>query len=492
MMKLTEALFTFIILLIFCGLAACFQTGDEERPGMSVNSELINSKVWKITSFEDDGQDRSTLFKNVYLEFRPNFVFKITKECAVIEGEWILASGNTLLVIRVPDSQEPMSQLEDEWIITKLTDTEMHIIEQDDKGDEEFHFQVAPLQSLSCQSCDNITSILVDSVWSITMLAAGANDVTSETKGAYLDFQEDGLVILHIDEEELVAFWVITDNCQSLEIKWKDNQMLPKQYLRLEDTWSIQETDLQLIVFENEETDANLQIVKGRIPECPDLLSDMLNTSWFIDYMAINDDDLSGHFVGTGLTFLENDQLATEVVVGPAVLGGWMISGACDRLDIEIQSGQLKVLSRQWIITDIENEKITMVYEEGTLRMELHLKKGKPVRTDHCVELIEYIVQDKWSVKAYSEDDQSDDTRFKGYYFRFKENGHLNTWNSDQQVTGKWYPINSCRSLVIEIDKNSIMEPLAGEWEIEQYRDNSITLVYEVMGKTRTLELVRN
>jgi len=481
-----------LIALLFIGFTSCVQLGDEERPGMRVSADLILTKVWKVTHFEDNGQDRTTLFQNVFLEFRVNSIFKITSACEIVEGEWILSSDSTLLVIRIPGISEPLSQLEDEWVVTWLTDSEMHIIEQDDKGDEEFHFQVAPLQSLSCQSCDNITNVLTDSVWSITKLTGGANDVTNETRGSYLDFKENGMVVLHVDDEELIGFWAITDNCQTLVIQWDSELMLSDQYRRLENNWFIQQTDHKFIAFENESGDASLQITKGRIPQCAEIQSSLLNTSWFIDFMAINNDDVSDNFIGTGLTFLENNQLATEVSVGPAVLGEWVPNEDCDHLILNIPVGQLKELSREWIIIDIKDEIITLVYEEGTLRMELHLKMGKPELTTKCMELINYLVQSEWTVKNYSENGQVDDTRFDGYYFQFEEGGKLTTWNSDNNITGSWYPTNDCEYIVIKIDTNSVMGPLAEKWKIENYVDNSISLVYDKMSKKRTLELIRN
>lgn len=492
MKKLLWTLFVFIILLTLIGLTSCIQTGDEERPGLRVSADLILTKVWKVTLFEDDGQNKTSLFQDVFLEFRPNLIFKITKQCEIVEGEWILSSDSTLLVIRIPDSQEPLRQLDDEWVITWLTDSEMHIIEQDDKGDEEFHLQVVSLHSLSCQSCDNFINILTDSIWSITMLSGGANDVAEETRGSYLVFEENGEVVLHIEDEEITGSWAITDNCQTLVIQWLEDQILPEQYRRLENTWFIQQNDHQFMAFENEASDGRLQITKGHLPLCEDLLTNMLNTSWFIDYMVINDDDVSDNFIGTGLTFLENNQLATEVVVGPAVLGEWMLTGNCDQLKLDIQAGQLTELSREWIITDFKDEKIILVYEQGTLRMELHLNKGKPQLTAKCIELIEYIVQGEWSVKNYSENEQGDDPLFDGYYFKFKEDGELIIWNSDKKIAGIWYPIRDCGYIVIEIDRNSVMRRMAGEWKIENYRDNGITMVYDKMSTKRKVELIRN
>ena len=97
MKRLPWTLFAPVILLIFIGMSSCIQTGDEERPGMRVSSDLILNKVWKITTFKDNGQDETASFHNVFVEFQPNFIFRVTNECNVVEGEWALSSDSTLL-----------------------------------------------------------------------------------------------------------------------------------------------------------------------------------------------------------------------------------------------------------------------------------------------------------------------------------------------------------------------------------------------------------
>ena len=202
MKKLLWTVFVLVILLIFIGLVSCIQTGDEERPGMRVSTDLLLTKVWQVNLFKDNGQDKTILFNDVFLEFRSNFIFKITKGCDIIEGEWILSSDSTLLVIRIPDGHQPLDQLDDEWVITWLTDSEMRFIEQDNKGDEEFHLSTAPLPAINCQSCENVVEILTDSIWAITSFTVGSNDMTEQTRGSYLDFNRNGDVILYHDYEE--------------------------------------------------------------------------------------------------------------------------------------------------------------------------------------------------------------------------------------------------------------------------------------------------
>ena len=353
---------------------------------MHVNADLFLTKVWKVSLFKDDGQNKTILFGDVFLEFRENFIFRITKGCDVIEGEWILSTDSTLLVIRIPDtSAEALKQLEDEWVVTWLTDSEMHFVEQDNKGDEEFHLSVAPLPALNCSTCDNLVGVLTDSVWSITTFSTGANDLTDESRGSYLDFHSNGEVVLYTDYDEKTGLWAVTDHCQVIQVQWLEDQLLDDFYLNLEDSWFIRSFDNTSISLESESS-SNLKMTKGRIPDCEKLHNNLQNTSWSIEHMTINEDNVSENFLGTGFTFLESNRLATEVIIGPAVLGGWMIEGECDQLVLEIQTGQLKELSRTWLITEIEEDRIILVFEEGTLRMEMHLKRGKPEISSSCAE----------------------------------------------------------------------------------------------------------
>jgi hypothetical protein len=491
MNKLTWTFFVVAVLTLSLGLSSCIETGDEERPGMYVNTDLFLTKVWKVSLFSDDGQDKTILFGDVFIEFRENFIFRITKGCDVIEGEWILSSDSTLLVIRVPDtSSESLKQLEDEWVVTWLTDNEMHFVEQDNKGDEEFHLSVAPLPALNCATCDNLMGILTDSVWSITSFITGANDLTEESRGSYLDFSPNGEVVLYTDYEENVGLWAVTDQCQLIQIQWLDDQLIDDFYSNLEDSWFIKSFDNTAIFLESESS-SNLQITKGRIPDCETTYQDLLNTSWSIDYMSINEDDVSDNFLGTGFTFLEDNQLATEVIIGPAILGGWTIEGECNQLTLNIQAGQLKELSRAWVITSMEPDVMVLVFEEGTLRMEMHWRTGKPQVSDQCADLLDYLLEESWDIEKFTNDDQPSDHEIEAYHLIFNADGSLIVYDADTEITGRWYPSRNCQYLVVEIDKNSPAHGLSGTWEIEKREDQKIKLVYDKMSKRKTLELIK-
>ena len=233
-------------------------------------------------------------------------------------------------------------------MVTWYSDTEMYLIEQDDKGDEEFHLEVAPLQALSCQSCDDITQALTGSDWSITLLNTQTNDATRDVRGSYFQFDNDGGVVLHHNDEELTGSWAIIDNCQTLVIQWSENQVYSESYENLENSWQLSQNDYDFMVFQNEDNDGTLELTMGQISQCMELESSVLNTSWFIERVLINMDDVSANFVGSGMTFLENNQLATDVPIGPAVLGEWILSGECDQLTLHIQAGLLSELSRTW------------------------------------------------------------------------------------------------------------------------------------------------
>lgn len=477
-----------LILFLFIALSSCIQTGDEERPGMVVNSDYLFAKVWEVSLFKDDGQDKSTLFNNVYIEFRHNFVFRVTQGCDIVDGEWILSSDSTLLVIRLPKSAEPLKQLADEWVITWLTDTEMHLIEQDNKGDEEFHLKVTPVNAINCQSCEHISSVLIDNDWSVTSLIGNVGDVTDDLRGDFLEFKENGEVILYTDHIAISGSWALTDQCRLLVIQWYQGQVYPDVYRHLADNWIIVETDQKLVTLEN--STGELELTEGIIPSCPDLHTDLLNTSWTIEFVSINQDDVSNNFSGTGLTLLENNQMATEVVIGPAVLGEWMLTGNCDRIAFDIQAGQLKELSREWMITSTDYQTITLVHEDGSLRMEMHLRKGAPELSAKCLELINHLKYGEWIIRKFTTNGSNSSAQFENYNFQFRQDGTIFVKGKMEETIGKWHPIWDCELLRIEFDPKSSLNDLTGKWKVELF-ENGINMVCEKMQVKRTVEMVR-
>jgi hypothetical protein len=489
MKKLIWTIFVLIVPLIFIGLSSCIETGDEERPGMAINSELLSEKVWEVDLFKDDGQDKTGLFADVFLEFRPSFVFRVTHGCDVVNGEWVISNDSSLLVIRLPDNVEPLDQLEDEWVITWMSDTEMHIVEQDDKGDEEFHLKVAPLQSLSCQSCEELSHELIKHDWSITSFSTQAKQYTEESRGGFLDFEEDGEVVFHINGETITGSWALVDQCQTLVIQWLEDNSYADLYLQLEDHWIISGIDQNTMVLESNNAN-RLELSKGRLPSCEVLHGSMVNTSWSIDFVSINDDDVSENFLGSGLSLLENNQLATDVFIGPAVLGQWILSGNCDQLTLQIEAGQLKELSKQWVITELTSDRITLSFEEGALSMQMRLVREKPEPTQKCLDLLEKLKNKHWSVKKFVEDGSVVYNKLQYYKFQFMEDGQLLAYDDQNEIYGTWYPTMNCGRIVFQIEDRSVVTKLNGNWQIEMVEEDRIILVYEKTATSKTVELI--
>jgi hypothetical protein len=244
-----------------------------------------------------------------------------------------------------------------------------------------------------------------------------------------------------------------------------------------------------LFTLENS-NNGELELMQGIVPPCQDLHASMLNTSWSIDFVSINEDNVSGNFSGTGFTLLENNQLTTEVLIGPAVLGGWMLTGNCDRITFDIQAGQLKELSREWMITSADYHTITLVHEDGSLRMEMHLRKGAPELSANCLELINHLEHGKWIIRKFTTNNSDSSAQFQTYDFQFKKDGTILVKNKTEEITGRWHPIRDCEQLRIEFDLKNSLSDLTGKWKVELF-ENGITMVCVKMQVTRTVEMVR-
>ena len=495
MRRLLWSIFVLVSLLIFIGLTSCIDGGDQERPGMAIDTELLVSKIWSVTFFGDNGQDETSQFSDVYLQFLPNLRLAIIQGCETWEGEWIISPDSTLLVIRMPDNTPPpLDQLEDEWIITKLTDNNLIIIEQDDKGDEEFHMQTAPLRALSCVDCSDFTNVLTDSVWSVTVFENSQVTQADALKGFYLQFFPDGTFVASSDSYEASGEWAVTDNCQKLVLEWTNDALTENVLVNLAREWIILEYDMQVISVESDD-EAGFRMVmkKGRFPNCDELTTSLHNTSWFISKFTINGDVVTPQFTGTGLTFLPNNQLATEVIIGPAVLGGWLLAGECDILILDIQAGILTELSREWTIMEINDQVIKLVYEENTLRMVMHLTRGNPAIPTACVSIINAFTNKSWTVASFLDNGTEDTEKFEGYHFNFNLDGSLliNNPNNDD-VTGSWSLIRGCQVISLDIGNSGPFDEINHQWYIESYNDYEIVLVYSNNDKNQELVLVHN
>ncbi len=492
MKKLLWSIFILITLLVLFGITSCIDGGDQERPGIKIDSELVVAKIWSISFFEDNGVDQTSAFADVYLEFQPNFRLAVINGCESYEGEWILSSDSTLLVIRMPGAIAPLDQLNDEWVITRLTDTELRIIEQDDKGDEEFHFATAPLRALSCESCNDFTNTATDSVWSVTVFKSVQANQTDELQGSFLRFNPEGTFVFETDAVVYLGDWAVTDNCQRLVLEWADLPPSTASFQELDREWFIDSYDLESMKFSAvDESGYELQLSKGRFPQCTEEAVALHNSSWFIHKVIINSDDVSDQFVGTGFTFLPNNQLATEVIVGPAVLGSWMFAGECDQFVIDSRLESLQELNRTWYIVEQTPNLITLVFEENTLNIELQLKVGIPVVLPWCNARINTMLDGTWKIAEFTDDGADIAADFEEYKFVFNSDGGLDLAYGNQSSEGSWELLRGCRVLGLSVGDADPLSQLNGHWNIEHTKNYEVKLILTTGDQVKELVLVQ-
>jgi len=465
--------------------------GDQERPGIKINSELVVAKIWSVSFFEDNGVDQTATFSDVYLEFQPNFRLAVIDGCETYEGEWILSSDSTLLVIRMSNAQVPLNQLDDEWVITRLTETELRIIEQDDKGDEEFHFKTAPLRALSCEDCQDFTNTAADSIWSVTLFKNNLVNQTDELRGSYLRFNVDGTFLFESNSLTYNGDWAVTDNCEKLVLEWTEEPPSSVGFGPLDREWYVDHYDSELMEFyAADESEYELQLTKGLFPHCSEESEALHNTSWFIKKVIINSDDVSDQFRGTGFTFLTNNQLATEVIVGPAVLGSWMFTGDCDEFVLDSRLESLQELNRQWLVLERSNQVIKLEFEENTLKIELELASGIPVIMPWCNNLINILQDTKWKVDSFIDNEEDQSSDFSSYQFDFNAAGSLVITDDNQQIDGQYGLVRGCQVLDLDLDLNGPLGAFNGNWILEEFNSYEIRLIYSKGDQTKELVLV--
>ncbi len=473
MKKLLWSILVLISLLVFIGLTSCLDSGDQERPGLRINSELILNKFWRVALFEDNGENLTHQFSDVYLQFLPNFRLSVTKGCQEFEGEWVVSPDSTFLVVRMNNVPAPLEQLSDEWVIANITNDQFHIIEQDDKGDEEFRFEIAPLRAINCQECREFQNIVTDSVWSVAWLQSPTDNLTADFKGNYLKFQGNGLITWFAEDMQETGDWAVTNDCQLLTLDWGQEPIY--QNGELAKSWLITTFDQTSISLQSKDNaDHNMRLIKGRFPACHDQTESFINTQWYINKFYVEGEDISDQFVGTGFTLLDNNQLVTEVLVGPAVLGTWVVGGDCDQLLVDLQVESLQQLSRNWTIKKIEDQSIYLVHEN----MEVKLSKGAPMSSEICNSIISIIKDGRWNVSRFRIDSQEKEL-LQSFTLQFQPDGNLMAEEGEDDFHGSWSLLKGCEQLSIDFGDTDVLVDLNADWYIEQFKKDEIKLKYQ-------------
>ncbi len=114
---------TFLLLILVLG-TACSQNDDNSpTPSSAINSTLPQGQ-WKITYFNDSGNDETAHFTGYSFQFNSNGTVTATKGSTIVNGTWSDGNDNSTpkLVLNFGTTVK-FDELNEDWHITQQSST---------------------------------------------------------------------------------------------------------------------------------------------------------------------------------------------------------------------------------------------------------------------------------------------------------------------------------------------------------------------------------
>ena len=339
--KLLWSVFILIALLVIFGLSSCSLFNDDTPPrNLAFEAAILSSSTWEVTVFTKGGKDRSSQYKKVFLEFfQDNYLIVTDSTCSIQEGEWVLSTDSTLLVIRLKNDR--WKDLDDEWLVTAIDGNQLKIVDND--AQEEFHFIAVDAIDTECHNCDDLTGILTDGPWVVDHYRRGDTVGTQLFSRLYFRFKNDGGFLIKSDQSEVWGTWRVIGNCNKIKVAINE-EIFPHSIMN--EDWFILEFDNREIILRDERSNIieELHLKRGLPPkECHDLKEVLGKDVWHIESFSVNyDATFTDEFAGLTFAFLPNDSLLLNPIAGDGLIGTWKVDGQeCEFVTIGLDESEL-------------------------------------------------------------------------------------------------------------------------------------------------------
>lgn len=142
-MKTTTKL---ILIALTISLISCSKSNDDNPSSSGTNKTDQVSGTWTISYYLDSGKDETSDYSGYTFAFNASDVLQASGSPGSFTGSWRIGSSSSnddsssnRLVISITGNKA-MDNLQDDWLIIKLTDNEIWLRDDNVSSNEEIHF----------------------------------------------------------------------------------------------------------------------------------------------------------------------------------------------------------------------------------------------------------------------------------------------------------------------------------------------------------------
>ena len=136
----------FLLALTTISLASCSKSNDDNPSNSSTNKTDQVTGNWTVTYYYDSGKDETSDYNGYSFAFNSGDVLQAVNGSSTYTGTWRIGdnssdddSSSNKLVISITGNKY-MDDLQDDWLIVKITDTEIWLQDDNPASAEELRF----------------------------------------------------------------------------------------------------------------------------------------------------------------------------------------------------------------------------------------------------------------------------------------------------------------------------------------------------------------
>ncbi|MDN5200150.1 hypothetical protein QQ008_02225 [Fulvivirgaceae bacterium BMA10] len=488
----------YLIIVVVLILFSCGDDPINDRFGLAVEEEILVSNVWKVGTFQDGSTNSAAVYNSVFIQFNDNNTFDLINEARnVYGGEWALTENNSLLVIRNHETTPDIyKDIGDEWVVAKINDQELRIIERDGDGQEEFTFLPATQIELS-GICTALQKRFVDSLWTISYFSNNGADLTNSLRNYTFDFDDSGVLRAFNNNVADIGSWVTGIRCGKLRINLKNSSDLKP----LSTKWKVIYSSPQLIKLVSERAEKNMEVhfsTQNAILLTDDeicLRSNEIikNGYWRASKYIEGYDRPTVPFAGFILKFDRNDELIA-ISNTKKIVGEWNFIETCNKIAIHFSDTSLKEISgTTWHLTHLSDSLITLLVEDDIERREIHLVKQTDPQ-EKCNFLKQFLNDNfSWKVTKFDENGDLLTEEFSSSKIAFASDNSLKILSGNNVILGEWVLNDDCEAITISISEDQVsFSRLNAFWHITEFSEEQLVLVHEENDIRKEMVLTKN
>jgi hypothetical protein len=101
---------------------------DDSSPSSSNDvSNIVQSGTWKVTYYNDSGNDETSYFSGYSFTFNSNGSVSATNNSSTVSGTWTNGTDDSQSKLYLTFSSSPFDELSDDWHITEQSSVKIKL-----------------------------------------------------------------------------------------------------------------------------------------------------------------------------------------------------------------------------------------------------------------------------------------------------------------------------------------------------------------------------